>query len=131
MMVGSAAFYLQVTKYSELHDQRVQLRAPAQCNTAIYEDNLLLGLEATVLSRSGESVEINTQCLDKGTNTDVRKLQPKKPVLLQSAVQYQVSVKTIFLKQITTLNQLGRALLRMLSHGSGECSHISHRWKMQ
>lgn len=40
MMVGTAALYLQVKKYSEPHDQRVQLRAPAQCNTAIYEDNL-------------------------------------------------------------------------------------------
>lgn len=65
MRAGSAALHLQVKKYSQLHDQRVQLRAPAQRNTAIYKDNLLLGLEAIVFSRSGESVEINTQCLDK------------------------------------------------------------------
>lgn len=71
-----------------MHDQRVQLRAPAQRNTATHKDNLLLGLEATVFSRSGESVETNTPCLDKGTKTDVGKQQPKKPVLLWGAVQY-------------------------------------------
>lgn len=86
---GTAALYLQVRKYSQLHDHRVQLRAPAQCNTDIYKDNLLLGLEATVFSRSGESVARNTQCFDKGTNTDVGKQQqPKRPVLLCDAVQY-------------------------------------------
>lgn len=88
MRAGTAARYLQVKKYSQLHDQRAQLRAPAQRNTAIYKDNLSLGLEAIVFSRSGESVEINTQCLDKGTNTDVGKQQPRKPVLLWGAVQY-------------------------------------------
>jgi len=64
------------------------VRAPAQRNTAVYKDNLLLGLEAIAFSRSGESVEITTPCLDKGTNTDVGKQQPKKPVLLWGAVQY-------------------------------------------
>ena len=88
MTAGTAALYLQVKMHSQLHDQRVQLRAPAQHNTAIYKDNLLLGLEATVFSRSGESVEVNTQCLDKGTSADVGKQQPKKPVLLWGAVQY-------------------------------------------
>lgn len=76
----------------------MQLRAPAQRNTAIYKDNLLLGLEATVFSRSGESVEINAQCPDKGTNTDVGKQQPKKPVLLWGAVQYYVSVEQVSFK---------------------------------
>lgn len=108
MRAGTAALYLQVKKYSQLHEQRTQLRAPAQRNTAIYKDNLLLGLEAMVFSRSGESVEINAQCPDKGTNTDVRKQQPKKPVLLWGALQYYLSVEQVSFKWMTTLNWWGR-----------------------
>lgn len=79
---GRAALNLQVKKYSQLHDQRAQLKAPAQCNTVMHNDNLSLALEAIVFSRLSESVEINTQCLGKGINTDAGRQQSNKQVLL-------------------------------------------------
>lgn len=86
MRAGRADLNLQVKKYSQLHDQRAQLRAPAQCNTVVHNDNLLLGLEAIVSSRLSESVEINMQWLGKGVNTDAGRQQPNKQVLMWSAV---------------------------------------------